>query len=605
MTTPLTSGSVIVTTPTAPATKVTTPVSGSSVLTSPGRMGPAGPGIELEGAVPEYTDLPDDLGPSDAGASYIVQSNGKLYVWSGIAWPLEANGADFKGDTGDAGRGIDNITIDGDDLDFHMSDASIESVTVPAIAAANASAAAALASQTAAASSASSASASASSASTSATNAGNSASSASTSATNAGTSASAASGSASAAATSATNAATSETNADADRVAAQTAATTATTQASNAASAATTATTARDDAIAAKDDSEAASVVSQGYATNAADSAAAAAASAEEAGEIISSGIPNATSSVKGGILLPGGVGKLGGTYDDPTVGGWDTKADLVGGKVPVAQLPNIVLVSTQVVADTAARLALTAETGDIAIQTGNPGRGTYILKGSNPTVSGDWELMVSPTDAVTSVNGYNGIVVLAKGDVGLSNVDNTSDANKPISTATQTALNGKAATSHSHSGADITSGTVPYARLPVGTTASTVAAGDDSRMTNARTPTAHTHDAADINAGTIAIARIPTGTTGTTVPFGNDARFTDQRTPSDNSVTSAKIVDGTIVNGDINASAAIALSKLAAGYVQGSVNGTVTTLTVWTGTQAQYNALGSWSSTTVYVVTA
>ena len=35
----------------------------------------------------------------------------------------------------------------------------------------------------------------------------------------------------------------------------------------------------------------------------------------------------------------------------------------------------------------------------------------------------------------------------------------------------------------HTHAGADITSGTVAYARLPVGTTASTVAAGDDSRI--------------------------------------------------------------------------------------------------------------------------
>lgn len=33
----------------------------------------------------------------------------------------------------------------------------------------------------------------------------------------------------------------------------------------------------------------------------------------------------------------------------------------------------------------------------------------------------------------------------VTKADVGLSNVDNTSDANKPISTATQTALNAKA----------------------------------------------------------------------------------------------------------------------------------------------------------------
>jgi len=37
---------------------------------------------------------------------------------------------------------------------------------------------------------------------------------------------------------------------------------------------------------------------------------------------------------------------------------------------------------------------------------------------------------------AVDSVNGHTGVVVLVKADVGLSNVDNTSDANKPVSTA-------------------------------------------------------------------------------------------------------------------------------------------------------------------------
>jgi len=47
-------------------------------------------------------------------------------------------------------------------------------------------------------------------------------------------------------------------------------------------------------------------------------------------------------------------------------------------------------------------------------------------------------------TNAVSSVAGKTGVVTLVKADVGLGNVDNTSDANKPISTATQTALNGK-----------------------------------------------------------------------------------------------------------------------------------------------------------------
>ena len=46
----------------------------------------------------------------------------------------------------------------------------------------------------------------------------------------------------------------------------------------------------------------------------------------------------------------------------------------------------------------------------------------------------------------VTSVNNKTGAVTLAKGDVGLGNVDNTSDVNKPISNATQAALNDKQA---------------------------------------------------------------------------------------------------------------------------------------------------------------
>ena len=57
----------------------------------------------------------------------------------------------------------------------------------------------------------------------------------------------------------------------------------------------------------------------------------------------------------------------------------------------------------------------------------------------------------------VASVAGKTGVVTLAKADVGLGNVDNTSDANKPVSTATQTALNGKANTSHSHAISDVT----------------------------------------------------------------------------------------------------------------------------------------------------
>jgi len=58
----------------------------------------------------------------------------------------------------------------------------------------------------------------------------------------------------------------------------------------------------------------------------------------------------------------------------------------------------------------------------------------------------------------ITSVNGYTGpTITLDKSDIGLSNVDNTSDANKPVSTAVQSALNSKAALTHTHPQSDIT----------------------------------------------------------------------------------------------------------------------------------------------------
>lgn len=44
----------------------------------------------------------------------------------------------------------------------------------------------------------------------------------------------------------------------------------------------------------------------------------------------------------------------------------------------------------------------------------------------------------------VTSVNGETGVVTLTKSDIELGNVDNTSDLDKPVSTATQTELDGK-----------------------------------------------------------------------------------------------------------------------------------------------------------------
>lgn len=60
-------------------------------------------------------------------------------------------------------------------------------------------------------------------------------------------------------------------------------------------------------------------------------------------------------------------------------------------------------------------------------------------------------------TFPVTSVASKTGDVTLTKTDVGLANVDNTSDTSKPISSATQTALDAKASAVHTHAIADVT----------------------------------------------------------------------------------------------------------------------------------------------------
>ena len=75
---------------------------------------------------------------------------------------------------------------------------------------------------------------------------------------------------------------------------------------------------------------------------------------------------------------------------------------------------------------------------------------GDYAIVGATDTVwlwddtTSKW-LNSTEQGIVISVNGRTGEVVLTKTDVGLSNVDNTSDKNKPVSTAQQTALDAKA----------------------------------------------------------------------------------------------------------------------------------------------------------------
>lgn len=127
------------------------------------------------------------------------------------------------------------------------------------------------------------------------------------------------------------------------------------------------------------------------------------------------------------------------------------------GGKVPTAQLPASVLGALEYQGTWS---ATTNSPAIPAAASGNKGyyykvatAGTTAIDGISEWAIGDWIVSngatwdkIDNTDQVTSVAGRQGAITLTSGDVGLGNADNTSDANKPVSTAQQTALDLKAA---------------------------------------------------------------------------------------------------------------------------------------------------------------
>lgn len=166
-----------------------------------------------------------------------------------------------------------------------------------------------------------------------------------------------------------------------------------------------------------------------------------------------------------------------------------DGIASLVSGKLDTGQLPALAITETFVVASQAAMLALTAEEGDVAVRTDLSQ--SFILTASPASTLANWQELLTPASPVTSVFGRVGSVTAASGDytfaqigskpttlsgygitdaepafaagttaqyrrgdktwqtlnkvaVGLGNVDNTSDVNKPVSTAQQAAIAGK-----------------------------------------------------------------------------------------------------------------------------------------------------------------
>ncbi|MFA6526226.1 MAG: hypothetical protein WCT26_02305, partial [Candidatus Buchananbacteria bacterium] len=108
--------------------------------------------------------------------------------------------------------------------------------------------------------------------------------------------------------------------------------------------------------------------------------------------------------------------------FDSRMTGTWRGLANGVAslgadGKVPDAQLSPLAITDTFVVGTEAAMLALAAGMGDVAIRYDISK--SYILDGDgDPTVLGNWKELLSPTDAVSAVNGQRGAVTLSTDDI-------------------------------------------------------------------------------------------------------------------------------------------------------------------------------------------
>jgi microcystin-dependent protein len=290
--------------------------------------------------------------------------------------------------------------------------------------------------------------------------------------------------------------------------------------------------------------------------------------------------------------------------------------SNITTGTLPTAVLPPLAINDTFVVNSQAAMLALNAQRGDMCVRTDIAK--TYVLAAEPASTLGNWQELIA-TGQVVSVAGKTGVVALVKADVGLDQVDNTSDVAKPVSTAQQTALNGKANTSHNHSGTEITSGVLDQARL--GTTpavgdylksvvasgtadwASTATMKNDLAITNVDntsdlnkplsiaqtnalntkidlTQKAAASGVASLDATTkVPIAQLPTGNTGSTVTIGNDARLTDARPPTAHVHAGTDITSGVVDLARLG-TAPVAGDFLKAGGASGSADWTTITKT-------------------------
>lgn len=179
------------------------------------------------------------------------------------------------------------------------------------------------------------------------------------------------------------------------------------------------------------------------------------------------------------------------------------------GGKLLGAQVPDVALNNVFDVASQTAMLGLSATRGDLARRTDLSK--TFILIATDASLLSNWKELITPPDAVSSVNGYAGAITLTAATVGA------------VSTTAAGAAGGVATLDGSGlvpvaqvpglSGAKITSGLIDFLRLPTGATSTTVAVGNHA---HAYVPTADKGQPSGVasldSGGRVPLAQLPAG---------------------------------------------------------------------------------------------